>query len=79
MVMVVVSRAVQGIGGGGLVTMVEVIMTDMVPLEERAIYWSVLALVWTIGTATGIYPLFRFLNVGPIIGAGFVVAGQWRW
>jgi MFS family permease len=38
MVMVVVSRAVQGIGGGGLVTMVEVIMTDMVPLEERAIY-----------------------------------------
>jgi MFS family permease len=54
MVMLVVSRAVQGIGAGGLGTMVEVLIADMVPLADRGIYWSVLALVWAVGTFTGI-------------------------
>jgi len=58
MVMLVVSRAVQGIGAGGMATMVEIIMTDLVPLAERAIWWSGLALVWAIGTAVGICPRF---------------------
>ena len=51
--MLVGGRTVQGIGGGGLVTMVEVIMTDMVPLTERGGYWSILALVWAIGSVVG--------------------------
>jgi len=51
--MLVASRAIQGLGGGGLITMVEMIITDLVPKEERAKYWTVIALVWTAGTVTG--------------------------
>ena len=51
--MLIAGRTLQGIGGGGLVTMVEVIMTDMVPLAERGGYWSILALVWTVGSVVG--------------------------
>src|SRR6266496_2911845 len=68
--MLVAGRTVQGIGGGGLVTMVEVIMTDMVPLAERGGYWSILALVWAIGSVVGkkLPNSFSFLTVGPIVG-----------
>jgi MFS family permease len=51
--MLVAGRTLQGIGGGGLVTMVEVVVTDIVPLAERAGYFSVLALVWAIGSVLG--------------------------
>jgi MFS family permease len=51
--MLIAGRTLQGIGGGGLVTMVEVIMTDMVPLAERGGYWGILALVWTVGSVVG--------------------------
>ena len=46
----------QGIGSGGLVTMVEVVITDMVPLAERGGYFSILALVWAIGSVVGKAP-----------------------
>jgi MFS family permease len=35
--MLVASRAIQGVGGRGLLTLVEVIMTDMVPIADPLI------------------------------------------
>lgn len=63
--MLVISRAIQGLGGGGLITMVEMIITDLVPKEERARYWTIIALVWTAGTVTGTFPNLPFLSKDP--------------
>ena len=68
MEMLVASRTVQGIGGGGLLTLVEVIMTDMIPIAERGAFMGIIALVWATGSV-----------VGPIIGGLCAGAGQWRW
>jgi MFS family permease len=54
----IAGRTLQGIGGGGLVTMVEVVITDMVPLAERGGYFSILALVWTFGSVVGTFLSF---------------------
>jgi MFS family permease len=53
MEMLVAGRTVQGMGGGGLITLVEVAMTDMIPLAERGVYWSMLAFVWLVGSVIG--------------------------
>ena len=54
----IAGRTLQGIGGGGLVTMVEVVITDMVPLAERGGYCSILALVWTFRKCCWYIPFF---------------------
>jgi len=78
MVMLVASRAVQGTGGGGLITLVEVITTDLVPLAERGMYLGIIAVLWALGSVVGILSL-NFLKVAPIIGGACAGAGQWRW
>ncbi|KAL7912637.1 putative MFS transporter [Trichoderma velutinum] len=61
-------RTVQGIGGGGIVSLTTMLVTDMAPLRERARLYALIACIWTIGTATG-----------PIIGGGLSKANTWRW
>ena len=65
---VVIGRAVQGAGGGGLLALTEVVVTDLVPLAERGKYFSILSAIWSIGTVAG-----------PLIGAGFAQDVTWRW
>ena len=55
MVMLVASRALQGVGGGGLITLVEVTITDLVPLAERGAYLGIVGLSWAVGTVIGRY------------------------
>jgi len=59
---------VQGIGGGGLVALTYVVITDMVTLRERGKYMSVISLQWAIGSV-----------VGPVIGGAFAEKATWRW
>jgi MFS family permease len=54
MEMLVASRAVQGIGGGGLLTLVEVVVTDLVSIAERGAYMGIISLVWALGCVLGI-------------------------
>jgi MFS family permease len=80
MVMLVASRALQGVGGGGLITLVEVTITDLVPLAERGAYLGIVGLSWAVGTVIGRYIVFcSILTVAPIIGGACAGAGQWRW
>lgn len=51
--MLVASRTLQGIGGGGLLTLVEVIMTDMIPIAERGAFMGIIALIWATGSVVG--------------------------
>lgn len=61
-------RTVQGIGGGGIIMMANVLVTDMVPLRDRGVWFGVIAAVWAIGSVTG-----------PIIGGAFAQGVSWRW
>ncbi|GKT41841.1 efflux pump fus6 [Colletotrichum spaethianum] len=65
---VIAGRTIQGIGGGGILALTEVIITDLVPLAVRGQWFSLLSVVWSVGTVTG-----------PLIGAGFAQNVSWRW
>lgn len=61
-------RCIQGIGGGGLVALTYVIVSDMVPLRERGKWFAIISLQWAIGSV-----------VGPVIGGAFAEKADWRW
>ncbi|KAK9382319.1 major facilitator superfamily domain-containing protein [Kockiozyma suomiensis] len=48
-----IARAVTGIGGGGLVTLGTIILSDMVPFRLRGIYQSALNFCWGFGSISG--------------------------
>ncbi|KAL8338583.1 hypothetical protein RB598_007091 [Gaeumannomyces tritici] len=64
----IAGRTIQGVGGGGLIALTEVVITDLVPLHARGTWFSVLSAVWSVGTVSG-----------PLIGAGFAQNVSWRW
>jgi nitrate/nitrite transporter NarK len=49
----IAARAVQGAGGAGMVCMVSILLTDLVPLHEVAVYRSYVNIVQTIGRSCG--------------------------
>jgi MFS family permease len=61
-----VGRSIQGVGGGGLLALTEVIVTDLVPLRLRGQYLGILNATWTIGSVTG-----------PVLGGGFSENVSW--
>ncbi|KAL2865207.1 major facilitator superfamily-domain-containing protein [Aspergillus lucknowensis] len=63
-----VGRSIQGAGGGGVMALTEVIVTDIVPLRLRGQYFGILSAMWSIGSVTG-----------PILGGGFSQDVSWRW
>ncbi|KAI5304370.1 hypothetical protein KEM56_006563 [Ascosphaera pollenicola] len=65
-----VGRVIQGIGGGGILALGEILITDLVPLEVRGVWLGMFGFAWAIGTVTG-----------PLMGGAFAEAGHsgWRW
>lgn len=63
-----VGRTIQGIGGGGIISLTEVLITDLVPLRERGKWFGFQSLTWAVGSVTG-----------PLIGGGFAQKATWRW
>ncbi|KAJ6476702.1 MFS general substrate transporter [Mycena vitilis] len=69
MPMMIAARAVQGIGGGGILTLSEIITADLVPLSERGLYQGLLGMVWALASFAG-----------PPIGGALAQGGKtWRW
>ncbi|KAL4938272.1 hypothetical protein BDV06DRAFT_58302 [Aspergillus oleicola] len=63
-----VGRSIQGVGGGGVMALTEVVVTDLVPLRLRGQYFGILSAMWSVGSVTG-----------PILGGGFAQDVTWRW
>ena len=61
-----VGRSLQGIGGGGLIALTEIVVTDLVPLRLRGQWMGVLSAMWSLGSVGG-----------PIIGGVFAQRVTW--
>ncbi|SCV68369.1 BQ2448_490 [Microbotryum intermedium] len=68
MTMVIAGRSIQGVGGGGILTMTEIVVVDLVPLADRGTFFGVIGSVWAVASA-----------IGPPIGGALASAGAWRW
>jgi len=49
----IVARGIAGIGGGGMATVVSILVSDLVPLRQRGTYQGILNLIFSIGMAAG--------------------------
>ncbi len=68
MTMLIIGRAVQGLGGGGLMITSQAIIADLVPPRQRARYMA------PIGAVFGLSAV-----VGPLLGGYFTDHADWRW
>ncbi|KAJ8129760.1 hypothetical protein O1611_g3870 [Lasiodiplodia mahajangana] len=61
-------RAVQGVGAGGIYIIIDIIVSDLVPLRLRGNYTAVILTVYTVGLA-----------LGPYVGGEIIATTSWRW
>ncbi|CAI7628700.1 unnamed protein product [Penicillium discolor] len=66
--LLIAGRTIQGIGGGGINTLVDIVICDLVPLRQRGKYVALMAAVWAVGTV-----------IGPVLGGAFAQYISWRW
>ncbi|KAI9047867.1 hypothetical protein LZ554_008575 [Drepanopeziza brunnea f. sp. 'monogermtubi'] len=66
--MLIAARAIQGIGGGGIIILVNICITDLFSMRNRGAYYGIIGMVWAFASA-----------VGPILGGVFTEKVSWRW
>lgn len=66
--MLIIGRAVQGLGGGGLMILSQAIIADVVPARERGRYMGIMGGVFAISSVAG-----------PLLGGWFTEGPGWRW
>ncbi|RYP71141.1 hypothetical protein DL769_004752 [Monosporascus sp. CRB-8-3] len=65
--LITAGRTIQGIGGGGINTLVDIVICDLVPLRQRGKCVALMAAVWAVGTV-----------VGPVPGGAFADGTVWQ-
>ncbi|KAJ5111331.1 Efflux pump dotC [Penicillium argentinense] len=68
MAMIVAGRAVQGVGGGGIIILANISVSDLFSMRDRPMYYGLFGATWAIAGA-----------LGPIIGGAFTTSVTWRW
>ncbi|KAI2786345.1 Efflux pump dotC [Penicillium oxalicum] len=66
--MILAGRAIQGVGGGGIIIMANISVTDLFSMRDRPMYYGIFGATWAIAGA-----------LGPIIGGAFTTSVTWRW
>lgn len=64
----VAGRAIQGLGAGGMSTVVNICIGDMFSQRDRGLYYGMTSLVWALAS-----------GVGPVMGGVFTTKLNWRW
>ncbi|WP_084104389.1 MDR family MFS transporter [Demequina sp. NBRC 110056] len=68
MPMLIAARAIQGLGGGGLIILAQAIIADIVPARERGKYMGVMGAAFAVSSVAG-----------PLLGGWFTEGPGWRW
>jgi MFS family permease len=66
--MLIGARVIQGIGGGGLVILVNITISDLFAMRNRGAYFGIIGGVWALAS-----------SLGPIVGGLFTQKVNWRW
>src|SRR5690606_37643992 len=66
--LLIVARAVQGLGGGGLMVLSQAIVADVVPARQRGRYMGIMGAVFGLSSV-----------LGPLLGGFFTEGPGWRW
>lgn len=68
MTTLIVARAIQGLGGGGLMILSQAVIADIVPPKDRGRYMGVMGAVFGLSAVAG-----------PLLGGWFTGSLSWRW
>ncbi|CAE7202609.1 hypothetical protein P3342_010893 [Pyrenophora teres f. teres] len=66
--MLIAARVIQGIGGGGLITLVNITISDIFSVRDRGAYFGIIGGVWALAS-----------SLGPVVGGAFTQKVSWRW
>jgi EmrB/QacA subfamily drug resistance transporter len=66
--MLISGRVVQGLGGGGVVVLVHVCVSDLFTIRDRSFYMGTIGAVWALASA-----------LGPVLGGVFAQHLHWTW
>ncbi|KAJ6472376.1 major facilitator superfamily domain-containing protein [Mycena vitilis] len=66
--MLIAGRTIQGLGGGGIISLTQIIVSDLVSLRERGTFNGLISISYSIG-----------VGIGPVVGGSLASTGQWRW
>ena len=64
----IATRALQGLGGGGLMVLIMAVIADLIPARERGRYSGLFGAVFGISSV-----------IGPLLGGFFTQSLSWRW